>query len=219
MQCWPGPPAQLFHSTNQLLCLCLFNSNAIQAREIHYCFCKGGLRLAEKMHKIALMGGYALRGGPCVQVPGFGVGRRWPAVLLEGTQPSKTLPKGQVTMKAPRGGQGLLRTHTCDCVIYRISYLNQKTSITKPLGRQVMGRKKGRREHNAHMKGSETSQSNPRFVSTRRILSLMVENLQSSHYKPTCPLVCLLGPQFTSPASVYLLKPQFIFLGLSSSPT
>lgn len=67
-QCWPELPAQPFRSTSGLLCLCLFNSNGIQAREIHYCFCQGGLRLAERMHRRALTG-VSTCGGPCVWSP------------------------------------------------------------------------------------------------------------------------------------------------------
>lgn len=39
-----------------------------------------------------------------------------PAFLPAGTQPSKTLPKCQVSREALRGGQGLSGTHTCDWV-------------------------------------------------------------------------------------------------------
>lgn len=115
-QCWPEPPAQPFHSTNGLLCLCLFNSNGIQAREIHYCFCQGGLRLAERMHRRALTGVSTLRRAVCVEpsarsstpegvclAPWVWGQEKTPAFLPAGTQPSKTPPKCQVSREGRPG--------------------------------------------------------------------------------------------------------------------
>lgn len=156
-QCWPEPPAQPFRSTNRLLRLCLFNSNGIQAREIHYCFCQGGLRLAERMHRRALTGGSTLRRavyaepsarstleGVCfAPPPGVWGQEQTPVLLPAGMQPSKTLPKCQVSTEALRGGQGLSGTHTCDWV-----------SIPKPRGPHSRGSRKAGDEEGKRHEGS-----------------------------------------------------------------
>ena len=56
IQCWPGPPAPSFPS-HQPVARPVFvevNSNTIQAREKHCCYCKGSWGLAERMHSTAL---------------------------------------------------------------------------------------------------------------------------------------------------------------------
>lgn len=46
-----GSPSPTFCAINQMLCLCFVNSNSIQVRRKHCCFCKGGQRLVGQDRK------------------------------------------------------------------------------------------------------------------------------------------------------------------------
>ena len=141
IQCWPGPPAQAFPPTNQLLCLCLFK--LIQTPSKPGKNTAALVRKPETSRKNALNGpggwlGFAVRveGWACrgrqwspkgQKKPAMppGLGGRQKIALLE-AQNSKTPLLGQVSTENPKTAPGLRGSHLLSTWLCNVSSMETR---------------------------------------------------------------------------------------------